>query len=97
MVPMITNALATFALSGTWLVSTITLGFVNFNLAFHSLSSHVGLVTITCHSESFAFCHSECSQEPRTTQDRLRQESRPFASLLALLRASAQGDKIDSH
>ena len=42
----------------------------------------------TCHFELFASCHSERSEESDNAQDRLREESRPFAS--------AQGDKTNN-
>ena len=41
-----------------------------------------------CHSEPFASCHSERSEESHGAQDRLREESRPFAI--------AQGDRISN-
>jgi len=44
------------------------------------------LATPSCHSEPFALCHSEGEKGPKNlTQDKLREESRPFAI--------AQGDK----
>jgi hypothetical protein len=47
------------------------------------------LVTPSCHSEPFAFCHSEGAKRPKNlAQDKLREESRPFAI--------AQGDRINN-
>jgi len=65
----------------------------------------------TCHSEPLsllvwgtsphATCHSERSEESHIAQDRLREESRPFACLFAgsslRLGGSAQSDKIDNY
>jgi len=41
----------------------------------------------------FASCHSERSEETHAAQDRLREESRPFASPFSALRASAEVTK----
>lgn len=41
-----------------------------------------------CHSEPFAACHSERSEESHTAQGRVREESGPFGI--------AKGDEIDN-
>ena len=83
MSPVIAETFTAFPFPGTWLIGAITFGFVVLNLALHfSRSYYAGSPMTTCHSEG--------EKRPKNlAQDRLRQESRPFAI--------AQGDRINSY